>query len=60
MWNMECFFIPAIIGATGIITKGVKYLEIIPENSSAYSLQKKKSAVLGTSNVIREVLQSGT
>jgi hypothetical protein len=24
MWNMKCFVIPAIIGATGIVTKGLK------------------------------------
>jgi hypothetical protein len=27
MWNMKSFFIPVIIGATGIVTKGLrKYL----------------------------------
>jgi hypothetical protein len=31
MWNMKCFVIPVIIGATGIVTKGLKkYLESIP------------------------------
>jgi hypothetical protein len=24
MWNMKCFVIPVIIGATGIVTKGLK------------------------------------
>jgi hypothetical protein len=24
MWNMKCFIIPVIIGATGIVTKGLK------------------------------------
>jgi hypothetical protein len=24
MWNMKCFVIPAIIGATGIVTRGLK------------------------------------
>jgi hypothetical protein len=24
MWNMKCFVIPVIIGATGIVTKGQK------------------------------------
>jgi hypothetical protein len=23
MWNMKCFVIPVIIGATGIVTKGL-------------------------------------
>jgi len=24
MWNMKCFVIPVIIGATGIVSKGLK------------------------------------
>jgi hypothetical protein len=24
MWNMKCFIIPVIIGAIGIVTKGLK------------------------------------
>jgi hypothetical protein len=39
MWNMKCFDIPVIIGATGIVTKGLKiYLEIIPGKHSINSL----------------------
>jgi hypothetical protein len=31
MWNMKCFVIPVIIGATGIVSKSLqKYLETIP------------------------------
>jgi hypothetical protein len=31
MWNIKCFVIPVIIGATAIVTKGLKkYLETIP------------------------------
>jgi hypothetical protein len=42
MWNMKCFVIPAIIGATGIVTKGLKkYLETIPGKLSIDSLQKQ-------------------
>jgi hypothetical protein len=26
MWNMKCFVIPVIIGATGIVTKGLKQI----------------------------------
>jgi hypothetical protein len=26
MWNMKCFVIPVIIGATGIVTRGLKKL----------------------------------
>jgi hypothetical protein len=49
--------IPIIIGATGIVTKGLKKnLEAIPGKHSIDSLQK--TAVLGTSHIIGEVLQS--
>jgi hypothetical protein len=41
MWNMKCFVIPVIIGATGIVTRGIKkYLETIPGKHSIESLQK--------------------
>jgi hypothetical protein len=50
--------IPVIIGATGIVTKGLKqYLETIPVKHSTHSLQKE--SILGTLN-IRKVLQSET
>jgi hypothetical protein len=59
MWNMKCFAIPVIIGATGIVSKGIKkYLETIPGKHSIYSVQKR--AVPGTSHIIRKVLQSET
>jgi hypothetical protein len=57
MWNMKCN--PVIIGATGIVTKGLKrHLETIPGKHPIDCLQK--TAVLGTSNIIRKVLQSET
>jgi hypothetical protein len=41
MWNMKCLVILAVIGTTGIVTKGLKkYLETIPGNHSIDSLQK--------------------
>jgi hypothetical protein len=41
MWNMKCFVTPVIIGATGIVTKGLKkYMETTPEKHSIDSLQK--------------------
>jgi hypothetical protein len=41
MWNMKCFIIPVIIGATGIVSKSLqKYLETIPGQHSIDSLQK--------------------
>jgi hypothetical protein len=59
MRNMKCFVIPVIIGATRIVTKELeKYLETIPGKHSINSLQK--TAVLGTSHIIRKVLQSET
>jgi hypothetical protein len=54
---MKCFVTPVIIEATGIVTKGLKkYLETVPGKHSIYSLQK--TAALGTSHIIRKVLQS--
>jgi hypothetical protein len=51
--------IPVIIGATGIVTKGLKKnLEATPGKHSTDSLQMR--AVLGTSHIIRKVLQSET
>jgi hypothetical protein len=51
--------IPVVIGATGIVTRGMrKNSEAIPEKHLTESLQK--AAVLGTSHVIRKVLQSGS
>jgi hypothetical protein len=59
MWNMKCSVIPVITGATGIVTRGLrKYLETIPGKHSIDSLQE--TAVLGTSHIIRKVLQSET
>ena len=51
--------IPVIIKATGLVTKGLKKnLEAILRKQSIDSLQK--TAILGTSQIIREVLQSET
>ena len=56
MWNLKCKIVPVIIGATGIVTRSLKKnLETIPENHSIDSLQK--TAILGTSHIIRKVLQ---
>jgi hypothetical protein len=59
MWNMKCFAIAVIIGATGIVSKSLqKYLETIPGQHASDSLQK--IAILGTSHIIRKVLQADT
>jgi hypothetical protein len=47
MWNMKCMVIPAVTGATGMVTGSLrKSLEAIPGKHSIDSLQK--TAVLGT------------
>jgi hypothetical protein len=51
--------IPAVTGATGMVTKGLgENLEAVPGKRSIDSQQK--TAVLGTSHIIRKVLQSET
>jgi hypothetical protein len=55
MWDLKCTFIPVITGSTGIVTRSLKKnLETIPRKHSIYSLQK--TAILGTSHIIRKVL----
>ena len=59
MCNMKCMVIPVIIGATGVVTEGLrKNLEAIPEKHSADSLQQ--TAILGTSHIVWKVLRSAT
>jgi len=54
--NLKCTIVPVIIGANGIVTRSLKNnLETIPGNHSTDSLQK--TAILGTSHIIRKVLQ---
>ena len=56
MWNLKCTIIPITIEATGIVTRSLrKNLEAVPGNHSIDSLQK--TAILGTSHIIRKVLQ---
>jgi hypothetical protein len=56
MWNMKPEIVPIITGATGIVAKGLRRkLEIIKGKHSIDSLQK--TAILGTSHIIRKVLQ---
>jgi hypothetical protein len=54
----EIFVIPVIIGATGIGTKGLKIFE--NNTRKAFNRFSTKTAVLGTSHIIRKVLQSET
>jgi hypothetical protein len=56
MLNLKCTIIPIIIGATGIVTRSLrKNLEAAPGKQLIDSLQQ--TAVLGTSHIIRKVLQ---
>jgi hypothetical protein len=56
MWNLICTIIPVIIEATGIVTRSLKKnLEAEPGKHSIDALQK--AAMLGTSHIIRKVLQ---
>jgi hypothetical protein len=59
MWNMKCIVIPLITGVMGTVSKSKKKnLETIPGQQSIDSLQK--TAVLGTSHIVRKVLQCET
>ena len=56
MWNLKCTIMPIIIGAAGIVTRSLrKNFEAVPGKHSIDSL--KKTAILGTSLIIRKVLQ---
>ena len=56
MCNLKCTILPVIIGATGVVTKNLrKNLEALPVKHLIDSLQK--TAILGTSHIIRKVLQ---
>jgi hypothetical protein len=57
MWNKNCMIIPVIIGATGIITKGLRRnLEAVPGSTDLL----QKTATLRTSHIIWKVLQCET
>jgi hypothetical protein len=59
MWNLKCTIIPVTIGATEVVTRSLrKHLEVVPGRHSIDSIQK--TAVLGTSHIIRKVLQCGS
>jgi len=60
MWDMKCFIMPAINVAIGIVTKGQNTSENYTRKAINRFSIKKKTAVLGTSCIIRKVLQSGT
>ena len=54
--SMNCVAVPVVTAAIGTATKGVKInVEAAQAKRSAVSLQK--TAILGTSHIIRKVLQ---
>ena len=56
MWNLKCTIIPILTGTTEIVNRSLwKNLEAVPGKHSIKSLQK--TALLGTSHIIRKVLQ---
>ena len=56
MWNLKCMIITVKIGVTGIVTKSLrKNLVAVLGRHSIDSLQK--TAIFGTSHIIRKVLQ---
>jgi hypothetical protein len=59
MWNMKRFVIPVIIGTTGIVSKGLKYIWKQYQDNIQQILYNKTS-VLGTSHIISKVLQFET
>ena len=55
MWNKKVQVIPIIIGATGIVEKGIQsYLQKIPGKHNLYNLET--SAILGNAHILRKVL----
>ena len=59
MWNLKCTITPVKTGATGTVAWSLrKNLEAAPGKYSVDSLQK--TAILGTSHIIRKVLQCET
>ena len=56
MWHLKYKIIPVIIGATEILTKGLrKNMEVMPGKHLLDSLQK--TAILRTSHIMHKVLQ---
>jgi hypothetical protein len=60
MWNLKCTIIPVIIEANRIVTKSLREnLEAMPGKYSINSLINK-TAILGTSHLVRNVLHCET
>jgi hypothetical protein len=58
IWNKKFLIVPVITGATGIVSRSLKNLEI---TAGQHSIDfREKTAVLGTSHIIRKVPQAET
>jgi hypothetical protein len=55
MWNIKSFFIPVIIGCTGIVIKGLKKSENNTRMAFRRFSTKEKADVLGTLHIIRKM-----
>jgi len=56
MWNLKCTIVPVMTGPIVIVRRSLrKNLEAVPGKHSIGSLQR--TAILGTSHIIRKVLQ---
>lgn len=55
MWHTKAKTVPIVIGALGVIRKGIeKYLEQIPGQPDLRELQK--IAIMGTAHILRKIL----
>ena len=56
MWSVRGTVIPIVMGALGVVTKTLPgYCALVSQNLNVFNLQK--SSLLGTSHIIRKVLQ---
>ena len=56
MWGLKCKTIPVVIGALGVIKKGIsKEIGKIPGNINITELQK--TVLLGTAHILRRILR---
>jgi len=57
MWNVKTKVIPVKTEVTGTISKSLRqYLSNLTGKHEIKELQKKKTAILGTAQILREVL----
>ena len=55
MWGLKTITVPVVIGALGVVNKGIeKHIDKIPGKTLITELQK--IALLGSSHILRKVL----